>query len=242
MVLATLARTARSSRDLKLLPRRQGNRKEVLTVAGIVELNYAIQRALTALEANKQWDLRPIFRQNIYAAFGSINSLEGRCRRVHLGCQCVEHVLPVWSRARPNDDWPLQLLQLAVGRCRSTVDRVVAEEETWKAWTWSTNENGDRKVEVPLAAIEVLDAARETVIVAFASDPFNGVELDDTLTDSDLDPYTKDPAVHAAMALAGSVKHPTASDQVRRDYWLWWLQEAVPTAWSQGITILENER
>ena len=209
-------------------------------MAGMNDLGRATELALAALEADAEQDLRPVVRKEIWMALMNANNVESQCRRVLLGCQCVEYVLSVWTTAIPNCHWPQKLLLLAADVCRSRVDQAIADEEMWKAWTWSTNENVERKIEVPLAALEVLDAARETVRIAFTPDPFNGVELNDTIADKDLDPYTRDPAICAAMALADAVQNPTVRIQAVRNYWLWWLRDAVPTAWNQGPKILED--
>ena len=50
--------------------------------------------------------------------------------------------------------------------------------------------------------------------------------------DDDLDSDDWDASFMAAMASAGGeVGDPAASDERRRQFWLWYLRDAVPKAW-----------
>ena len=195
-------------------------------------LQKTITTALESVQKNEKHDLLPLYRRNIYQVMNSDNF--GVQRLVTLSSFSVLKVIDIWDQERPKDDRPLQLIKLAEDAATGRVSRHQAEQQALAAWHWSTNEYLDRLEPVSDAACFVLDAAVRTVMIALGYNTYDSVALDEQVTDYDLDAYTRDAAVNAVMAVAGPIWKADSDSGERLKFWLWWLQDANPSAWSVG--------
>jgi hypothetical protein len=83
------------------------------------------------------------------------------------------------------------------------------------------------------ASIYVGFAAANTVTTALNDERFHPLNIEDHLLDDDLDPYQWDASFYAAGAYAGGFTWEEGSSVVRRrEFWEWYLDEAVPLAWN----------
>ena len=72
------------------------------------------------------------------------------------------------------------------------------------------------------------EAARKVVFTALSGDHGDRAEEDDQ---EEIEPDSWDPTFVAALAAAG---YPDEDAGRRREYWSWYLDEAVPEAWRSG--------
>lgn len=196
---------------------------------------YSLKRVIhdgcCVVERHPQHDLPLGYRHAIYAQIGGPLGMcqdnTAHKRRTVLALLTVQHVLPIWEKARPNDKTPHNLLgkveQVLAGISQST------EEEVGEFWSYmdgvAAETEGGPPVGVGYAAVEALHTA-------VADEEFNPLAIDYSLTDEDVDPYEHDTAFAAAADYAGGPTWEPKSDaSKRREFWHWWLSEAIPAAW-----------
>ena len=188
-------------------------------------LEVAVRDAKKTLDEDADGHLPLARRRAIWLALGARDE-EGRCARARLSIAAASRVLPIWERLWPSNRLPHHLLDLADQVCRGEVDRGAitalrdrAETElddiSWASFNKSA-------VGAGYAALRALDVARR-------DEPSDLSRPDSAVRDEDLEPHQRDSAYLAAAADAGgSPWEPQSSADRRRDYWNWWLTEAVP--------------
>lgn len=89
--------------------------------------------------------------------------------------------------------------------------------------------------DIPDRAQMALQAALDAVENALGHPrfEFDGVDeiITEQTTEDNIDPWSSDAARDAAAAYAGPVWEPSSDREKRREFWTWWLREAVPAAW-----------
>jgi len=90
--------------------------------------------------------------------------------------------------------------------------------------------------DIPDRAQMALQAALDAVENALGHPrfEFHGVDevITEQATEDNIDPWSSDAARDAAAAFAGPVwEQPSSDREKRREFWSWWLREAVPAAW-----------
>ena len=194
------------------------------------ELEERIASARNALEAHDDGHLPLGERRLVRAPFGNPGDgpedrTPGRRRRFALHHDCVDRVMPVWRAARPEDDRPARMVELAEQVINGGIpaDDVKAEEDQFAldlmdlAWDIGgrVNAAGEASVDL-LSTATVGDYGDETPM-----------EIDD----HELDPDQLEASFLGSIAVAS---YPGASDddvEARRAYWRWYLDEAVPAAY-----------
>jgi hypothetical protein len=111
---------------------------------------------------------------------------------------------------------------------RSTArDRVEADKDSF--WVEVENLQSDSP-DQRMAATYVGFAAAKTVTRALYDEDFQ--TIDDREKDDDLDPYMWDADFYAAGAAAGGFPWEESSSVARRrEFWQWYLEHAVPSAY-----------
>ena len=85
--------------------------------------------------------------------------------------------------------------------------------------------------EEPAAAVGY--SALEALSVAVQDEAFDERAVDLASSDADLDADEIDAALSASVAYAnGAILYPGSDHVRRREFWEWWLKEAVPAAWA----------
>ena len=151
-------------------------------------------------------------------------------RRISLGTLMVRHLLPLWHSKYPQDQGPEKMLLLAEQVRDGKQDRDAASEESDTYWSvlsdLGTIEDDTESAEtlpflVGCAAARVVrTACVESQMVL----PFDPTELD-----TDRDVWMWDESYIGARASAGgSVWVASSSPVRRREFWQWWLEQAVP--------------
>jgi len=200
-------------------------------------LRRVIKDALNVVEHHPEHDLPLGYRHAIYAKLGprlevSRNNA-GHKRRTVLAFLTVQHVLPLWEKARPHDDTPHQILakveQVMSSWEAGSLDLQSVQREAGEFWTYMDNvaleSSGKDVVEVGYAAVEALHTA-------VADEEFDPSAIDYNLTDEDVDAYEHDAAFAATVNYAGGATWEPDSDATkRREFWSWWLTSAIPAAW-----------
>ena len=204
------------------------------------ELQHALEAARSTLETHPRGELPRTSRMRVLAALGPRSrSPEGHPsgigyrRRLAADEACVRRVLPLWDSAHPDDDGPRRMLALADEVARGAVDPA----------------EGQRLMDQFSAQVEALDPDAEGFVPGYVGDAavqtvstaLSDYDLDptDERLDEDLDPDELDAPFYAAVAVTGVGPHEPGDDaanhQRRRDFWRWYLDEAVPTAYANPV-------
>lgn len=162
-----------------------------------------------------------------YEQSGSVHGsiCVGLRRRVDLYARCTRKVMPIWNDVVDSRE-PEFMLELAAAYLAGTVSRDVA----WRA----QNSFGGRLLNAPASLSEqhfhvsyVGNVAIGTVLAALGDVDFRPDYLD--VLDHELDYYEN--SLYAMAAYSGELPWGEQSDpNRRREFWQWWLDEAVPAA------------
>ena len=98
------------------------------------ELQKAIDRAHASMVSYSEHALIPIWRRDIYKAFCPAGDPRSQATRGWLAVITARRVLPVWQQARPNDNMPFLLLNIAEGVLGGTSDTDAARDKAGEAW------------------------------------------------------------------------------------------------------------
>lgn len=194
------------------------------------ELATQIEIALTEVSGDSKGILSIGRRMKINAAMIDDRNAERSYRiRISLQKECVRHVQHLWATAFPDNSSLDDMLILA----RQVVQRQAwpdqAEMEAHRFF-----QSFDRAAVNPAndRAIMVADAAQQLVISACYPDPY--ADIDETLEDDDeLLPDSLECSYACACAVAGGMNWRAAAEvdvEARRSFWLWYLDEAIPSA------------
>jgi hypothetical protein len=152
----------------------------------------------------------------------------GLYRRTRLTMLCTQHVLSIWDKDWLANKGPQQMLSTAEEYLRKQLDYDSAWERMNRFWGELDNsEIGDN------VSISVGFAAANVVAAALNDEQFDPNDEEDAqFLDEDYDPYDWDASFYASIAYAGGAPGDENSDlQRRKEFWEWYLKEAVPTAW-----------
>jgi hypothetical protein len=189
------------------------------------DLSAALERAWAALEQHPLGELILPLRRAIWLAFGP----DGHRRRVALSQLAVRRVLPLWDAVHPGNDGPERMLALADRVLTGAVDSEVArrEQDAFEVEVQGFEDDDLRPGYVGDAAVHTVSLARVDV----GPDDFEPDVLDEQL---DYDQW--DASYYAALAAAGKGPSEPGGDSAeavskRREFWRWYLSEAVPAAY-----------
>jgi hypothetical protein len=194
-------------------------------------LQELVDEAYAAMIRDPNHALPPLYRKDIYRLISAGQANGGRLARARLALLSARYVIPIWERARPTDVGPPGLLRMAeallTGQDIAEAARSQADA-VWEALT-ELDVHSDKLgiVETIASGLAAVEALRE----ALGKDPYEGVNIDATKSDEELDPYHTDAAQFAADAYSGPSWISSSSPEKRREFWEWWLREAVPMAW-----------
>jgi hypothetical protein len=184
-------------------------------------------------------------RQEIWTALGPVRRRgrralrgPGLLRRFAVASQCVRQALPLWEGSRREDDMPQRLLQTAERYLARRVPFAKAKKLIGEGWLHADNvsvELADRNDLKGQSVTLVCYAASRALLVAVWDErfepgmpPFAG---EDTYGSGD--PESMDVSYLVAAARSGG--WPTQGDpgvKRRREFWRWYLEQAVSDAWN----------
>jgi hypothetical protein len=203
-------------------------------------LNAALDQARADLSRNPRGELTLPFRQRIWASMGSLllddsdHAVrgEGLIRRTNLAISCAQKVLPAWTRLKPNDHQPQDMIQIAQQYLQNRIDLDSATSQKEEFWTVLDDLSGQPKLQ---EAVYAGYSANKTVATATFDEMFEPDEISNESKDGDLDPYEWDASFYASLSFAGGAPWEKNSDAGRRkSFWEWYLQSAVPAAWKSA--------
>ena len=188
-----------------------------------------IKIAATEVGADSKGILSIGRRMRIYAAMIDTRDAERSYRlRISLQEECVRHVQHLWAASFPNNPSLEDMLTLAHQVVERQVSADRAEIEVHRFF-----QSLDRAATNPAnyRAIMVADAARKLVASTCYRDLY--ADIDDTIEDDDeLLPDSLDCSYACACAVAGGMNWRPADEvdvEARRAFWLWYLNEAIPS-------------
>jgi len=199
------------------------------------DLEEAIIEGARVVIDSDDHDLPLGLRQSIWACLGDHASREGpvtlgQRRRYALAKTAVRKVLPAWEKHFPAAKIEEMLAKgddVLAGRLPRTEARKLHEE--YQAYEHGLLSDPDSPADAN--AIAVCTAAVAAFYVALWDERFNSWEIDARLPNNSLDPFDFDAALTAAIIAANGGPWDRESNKIkRREFWLWWLKEAVPAA------------
>ncbi len=195
-----------------------------------------LDRARTALDRHPANHLVLGYRRAVLGALGPTDpsssplANEGHRRRALLAIASARKTLPIWCQHRPEDRLVGSILADAERGLGEPVKRGTIERKLE-----SYSEEIDRRLKDQVIEALAPDGALYAlakVIDDFATAP---EEVDFSISDEDLDYHEIDGHFVAAAVFSGGVPGEVGSDPGRRlEFWLWWLDEAVPAAYRDG--------
>ena len=196
-------------------------------------LRETISKALLEVEQNEYHDLPLGHRHAGYAKLGpylgTSSDKTGHKRRTLLALLTAQHVLPIWERERAEDDTPRIILDKVYRILANQLDAAQVQDDVGRYWTYMDNVAFETEGRAPVGAGL---AALSALQVAISDEEFDPESINLNLTDEDVDAYDHDAVFPAAADYAGGPTWVPESDAAkRREFWHWWLKEALPTAW-----------
>ncbi|MBN1312181.1 MAG: hypothetical protein JXB30_12245 [Anaerolineae bacterium] len=223
-----------------------------ISLPGKVQL--LVNEALAEMDADPQHRLAHQRRRQIYDAFKRLVHPPGQRACGWLAVITARRVLPLFQQEYPEDTLPQDLLDAAIGALQGSVDDEAADDlqdegyhasgNTWgydeMEITWNADLAGraayhalkEARGQVPLSNLDRIHTLGE---VSFPSGEFSEYPQPirgDQFTDEDLCGIeSSDAAAAAAVAFACRPDGPLCDPSKLREFWTWWLTEAVPEAW-----------
>ena len=218
-------------------------------------LQALVNTALAEMQADPAHRLSHQRRGQIYAALGPLTEDIGRKARGWLAVNTARRVLPTFQAAFPDDTLPQRLLDMAVSVLQGRGDEAAADELQEWGYNASGNAWGYDEAEVPWNAdmagsaayhalkeargqppLQYLDRVFKLGVVAWSSGKpvmeYPTPQPATRFTDEDLcQNDASDTAAVAAVAFACEAGGPTCDPDKLREFWTWWLMEAIPEAW-----------
>lgn len=177
----------------------------------------------------------PFYRYQIYRRI--LNFSEGKEVLGWLDILTVQKVLAICKEVWPDDRMPIHILSVARNILEKTVDKELAEQETDRAWDYLEQRAED---DVDSSAFYAASAAVEALLrIIGRRGRWENKFITPQYSEADLDPWSSDVAHWAVSAYAGTVWQNDVEAPKQLQFWTWWLEEAVPTAW--GIVFGTNE-
>ena len=165
-----------------------------------------------------------------------------------LGIMTARYVLPIWQATLPiwseippdlpdNNLLPERLITLAESVVAGTTDLQHAWQEANEQW-YIVGNIGDSftafRDDIPLNVYYACDAALRALYETLNTDFLDQMPEHADSTDATLLDEWRDSASSAVVAYAGGGEVEPEDILKRRLFWEWWLQEALPAAWSRS--------
>jgi hypothetical protein len=193
------------------------------------ELQRAIDDAKATLAGDPEARVPLPERGAIWHALGDVGALggPGHRRRARLAELAVEKVEPFWRETYPGDDTVRRMLEAARGAVAGEGD-----EQALDAWIddfW--DEIAERTTDEPRFRASYVGRGACAALRTATEDEAYGYP-DEGRDDHDLDIEAWDASWWSALAYGGGTTGEAAyRPERRREFWEWYLDEAVPAAW-----------
>lgn len=193
-----------------------------------------IQAAQNALERSTSGELLLAARKRIWWAMGLPDPQDetypigvGHIRRTRLFIGCIEHVLPIWTSAYPEHLGPQIMLKIAAKVLDASISEEVAKNAGEEFWSELEAWQDDQKYEFEPQYVGY--GSTRTVTAALYDVIFPDDETFENEADWDYDAWDWPPDFYASLPYKG--KSPEEIARLR-GYWQWYLEEAVPAAYT----------
>ena len=169
-------------------------------------------------------------RTRIWAAMNDPDDIEISFKhRVKLKLMCIHHVKHIWRSILQEEAELDEMISLVYNLVSGNTPKDEGETAGEKFLQKITDRYGNEKSNFP--AIMIADAVSDTVASACYMDP--DLDIVDTADDDDgMLPDMLEASYTCASAVAGALNwQPLEETDVaaRRAFWLWYLDEAIPT-------------
>lgn len=201
------------------------------------ELERIIEESLEAVNNHPKHDLNLGYRYLVWTTFGPHKKIDtdlkllGFIRRVNLAVLSTRHVMHIWESVWSEDKSPHTLLD----KTQMVLSGSLLENDAWKI----RNQYWDNYVEINIQEKEhqstlcVGFSAVQALTAALQDEIFDPAHVDKQLTDTDIDADQMDSSFFSSVAYSGgAIWEPGSSTEKRKEFWNWWLREAVIAAWS----------
>jgi hypothetical protein len=214
------------------------------------KLQNIVAESLAAVGQHHEHWLSPYYRKLIYNALREDDAVEDYDPRVEvfttagkfrfwLSVLAAEHVLPMWSEVFPDNELPYELLATAKQTIKGKMSQETAEKLYFKAEQLLQEAGtGDGWLFPYPCPSFAVTAAHKTLAASFSVDYWELIEISDKDEGMySLDSYTEEAAAFAALAYdtsrRGSEDYYNGQKDIQRnrEFWEWWLNEALPQAW-----------
>lgn len=190
--------------------------------------------------AHPQHALTPMDRYSIYKAFWKAAPDHADAIYRQLCLMTAKHVLSLWEEIWPEDRLPHSVLDTIAQLEAGSLDRLEAEEVAQTIGEELESRTTPTLLHQEISALCAAEAVLSSLWTALGRSLFGGVTIESTDTDADIDPWSSDTALWAVTAVAGGVWDPESNSGKRRAFWLWWLDEVIPSVWhTKGDTQLD---
>ncbi|WP_252250538.1 Imm5 family immunity protein [Clostridium sp. ZBS13] len=203
------------------------------------KLSDILKIAEESLKLNENGELILPIRKKIWKSFGESKLVDnvkvevsvGLQRRVELALLCADKVLDIWTNNVKNDDRPERLLEKAKEYIDGKCDIRCIDEILGDFYTDLENMMTEETELINYVGSVIL---RISALVSYDEALIKGAHeeaLEEDL-DDDLDSYDWDASYYTALAYAGGAKwQEKSSSEKRREFWMWYIKEAVPQAY-----------
>ncbi len=206
-----------------------------------------LEDARIALSKSPDYELILSHRWRILSQFGPVLKTEnwvtqygiGLHRRTVLAMLCVQHVLNIWEKSWPNNKGPHLMLLTAEEYLRGILNEKTVDERKNQFWeklqdlNYYSNNN---------LALHVGDAALNVITIAMVDQYFEQIDnINELRFDTDYDSEEWDTHFYASIVYAeGAPWEESSNPERRKEFWEWYLNEAVPKAWDTPYPIQEG--
>jgi hypothetical protein len=202
-----------------------------------LELRSAISQALAAMTHDPHYDLAPGYQLAILKALGpsprhqEAGSIWGK-RCVVLAIDSVDKVIPRWDRQYPSIRNPHTILREAQRVFSLDWDYHNAMQIAYYNY-WDHFQGVDQNNAISFILNAALAALGMAITAATTTDAFYPRNIDYSVTNDSVSLEQQSPWFLASVANAGGTSWGARSNNtLRREYWEWWLEEAVVKAYS----------
>lgn len=211
------------------------------------DLKSLINLLLVKIRSDPSHHLQAQNRQEIYEAFGSRTDRRANSARGWLAVITARHVLSIFERTLPDDTSPRRRIEMAEATLQGSllVEDAIREaaeghEIAGRLWghedsevTWNAYLAGTAAYRALAEAAGVDPFKKISWILASESTDQGGQPIPfDQLSDEKLAERLGDTASAAAVAYAYDADQLECDPNKLLEFWSWWLEEAIPTAWN----------
>ncbi len=211
------------------------------------QLQFLVVQELEKLHQRSNHRVDAQTRRSIYQAFGPPTERLSIRARSWLAILTAQKVLPIFQQALPAEDMPQRLIEMAIAVVEKKVDVEEAYQLATEGHEMVGRQWGYDEADVPWNAWFAGNAAVRALLETVTHEPFQRLDKfwklgqlptsdrqivrADEWLDEELAQVGGDVASAAAMAWACGTADPKCDPDKLREFWEWWLAQAIPKAW-----------